>query len=222
LSAKLGTPSRTVLNATPQSGWPEILPAVGTYLPILQARLQSSFAAGLARIQTDWSHVAGLHVAKPQVAIPQAGDPHGEAPLDLTITGNAGALRIAWNHSATGLGARLEIVDGARHTAIPVSPDLSNVTYEPEGGDVEVQLSALNPRESGPGDAAAPRSERGRFVGDFDREKSKPPPGLDFAHTEVVNLQQEMSSLRAAIESSRAEIASLQKKLRRRIEFGGK
>ncbi len=134
---------------------------------------------------------------------------HSEAPLNLTVTGDTRTLRIAWNPFATADGARLEIVDGARRTAIAVSLDLASVTYEPAGNDVEVRLTATN----------ASRSEGAHFVG-YSAALQAPPPGLDLAHSRIANLELEATRLRSAIEGRRASVASLQEKVRQLIQPG--
>ena len=62
------------------------------------------------------------------------------APLGLTVRGVQGQLRIAWNLEAAARRGQLEIRDGARQIAIPISAMLTSATYTPNGGNVEVRL----------------------------------------------------------------------------------
>jgi hypothetical protein len=170
LSAKLGALTQ-VSRAASRSQSPAADPVRSSQRGFPATPEQDLFAAGLRRLNLVWLNLVGLKLVWL----------HTEAPLDLTIRGGSEALRIAWNRFATADGAQLEIVDGARHTIVPVSDDLSSVTYEPESTDVEVQLTALHPDESVPGEILTPHSERARFVSSFDPDASESQPGLDLA-----------------------------------------
>jgi hypothetical protein len=58
----------------------------------------------------------------------------------LSVREQNGQLMIAWTRIAPSTAGRLEIVDGASHTTVPVYSYLSRVTYIPRSGDVQVRL----------------------------------------------------------------------------------
>jgi hypothetical protein len=58
----------------------------------------------------------------------------------LSVREQNGQLIIAWTRIAPATAGRLEIIDGASHTTVPVYSYLSRVTYVPRGGDVQVRL----------------------------------------------------------------------------------
>ncbi len=65
--------------------------------------------------------------------------PLRSAPI-LTVREQAGQLIIAWTPLSPYVAARLEILDGAFDTTIPVYASLTGVTYARRSGDVQVRL----------------------------------------------------------------------------------
>lgn len=61
----------------------------------------------------------------------------------LSVHRDGDQLRIGWNPAATAQGAKLEILDGAERTSIPISATMSSLTYAPRTGDIEVRFIAL-------------------------------------------------------------------------------
>src|SRR5579862_835189 len=60
----------------------------------------------------------------------------------LSVREQDGQLLIAWTRLAPSTAGRLEIIDGASHTTIPVYSYLSRVTYIPRSADVQVRLTS--------------------------------------------------------------------------------
>lgn len=168
LNAKLGALPR-VPTAASRSEAPAADPVTLSQRGLPATPEQDLFAAGLRRLNLVGLNLVGLKLVWLRT----------DAPLGLTMRGGTEALRIAWNRFATADGARLEILDGAHHTIVPVSDELSSVTYEPESTDVEVQLTALHPDPSVPGEILTPHSERARFVSSVEPGPYGSQPRLD-------------------------------------------
>jgi hypothetical protein len=62
-------------------------------------------------------------------------------PVILTVREEAGQLAIGWDPEMVGRHGRLEILDGAGQTTVPISsPALASVTYAHDSEKVEVRL----------------------------------------------------------------------------------
>jgi len=126
------------------------------------------------------------------------------APLGLTVRGVQGQLRIAWNLEAAARRGQLEIRDGARQIAIPISAMLTSATYTPNGGDVEVRLIVSD-------GGAQSRLETARFL------VSGPLPSPEISHTEeqIANLETEAGRLRSARQRNRDSVTELRRVIER-------
>jgi len=118
-------------------------------------------------------------------------------PLALTVHGEEGQLRIAWNLAASRRG-QLEIRDGARQSTIPISATLASATYTPSGGDVEVRLMV-------PDGGTQSRLETARFL------VSEPPPSPETARAQarIAKLEAEARRLLAVNQKRRASVTEL-------------
>lgn len=65
------------------------------------------------------------------------------ASIELAVHQDGRDIRITWNRAATRGGGNLEILDGPRHMALFVPPDLSSVSYRALTTDVEVRLGRM-------------------------------------------------------------------------------
>ncbi len=131
------------------------------------------------------------------------------APLGLTVRGVQGQLRIAWNLEAAARRGQLEIRDGARQIAIPISAMLTSATYTPNGGDVEVRLIVSD-------GGAQSRLETARFL------VSGPLPSPEISHTEeqIANLENEAGRLRSAGQRNRDSVTELRRMIERLTPSG--
>lgn len=123
-------------------------------------------------------------------------------PLGLKVHPQAEQLRIQWNPNAVAQHASLEIIDGALHITIPLPFPLTNATYTPSSGDVEIRLIV-------PGDRAQPRTEMARFVG-----YGLPVlPMVGQTRSQIASLEEEARALRSENQINRIRLAELDKLL---------
>jgi hypothetical protein len=70
-------------------------------------------------------------------------------PFGLKVQEHGGQLQISWNPVAASGRGKLDIFDGAEHTTVFISGNMSNATYAPRTAQIDVRLAPLESGKAG-------------------------------------------------------------------------
>ena len=123
-------------------------------------------------------------------------------PLGLAVREESGQLRIQWNPIGAEQQARIEIIDSAERTTLPVTSALSSATYVRRTGDVEVRFDVS---EKG----FDTRREATHFVA------LAPPvsPEIERTRVEIQSLENQAGQLKDKLEKGSRTLVGLQKQV---------
>jgi len=141
-------------------------------------------------------------LALPAAAVPYLQPLLARPPLALSVREADGQLVAAWNARAAPQRGRLEIIDGTEHAIVQLTQGQTSVTYRPQGGDVEFRLTA----DARSGTA---RWEAARYIS----TRPKRQPAAVTAGLEQTALEQTAGDLRRSIESAKARVEELTRKV---------
>ena len=160
----------------------------------LPAAVSKPVAPGKQRL---WPAAAAvIAVALPAVALAYLRPATASTSVPLQVVEQSGQLHISWKPGQRGI---LELIDGAEHVSVPVTPEQSNATYLRRGTEVEINLIPIKgARESahylGPASAGSP---------------------AETLRAKIGSLKAEANTLRAGAAANRKRIHGMETKIAR-------